>query len=74
LVLQVPPEAIVHIGGTDYVLVRKSDSDWTATEVQIGELHEAGVEVYSGLESGDQIAGKGVILLKPTIAESLRLR
>jgi len=73
-VLHVPPESIVHIGGSDYVLVRKSDSDWTVTKVQIGELHEAGAEVHGGLEDDDQIAGKGVILLKPTIAESLRVR
>ncbi|MCL2744427.1 MAG: efflux RND transporter periplasmic adaptor subunit [Planctomycetaceae bacterium] len=73
-VLHVPPESIVHIGGSDYVLVRKSDSDWIVTKVQIGELHEAGAEVHSGLEDGAQIAGKGVILLKPTIAESLRLK
>jgi len=73
-VLQVPPESIIHIGGLDYVLVRKSDADWTVTAVQIGELHESGVEVYSGLEDGDQVAGKGVILLKSVIAESLRVR
>ena len=72
--VQVGTEAIVHVGDTDYVLVRKSSTDWTAAEVQIGELHEAGVEVYSGLENGDQIVGKGVILLKPVIAEALRLR
>jgi len=73
-VLHVPPESIVNIGSVDYVLVRKSASDWVVTAVQIGELHEAGVEVHSGLENGDQVAGKGVILLKPTIAESLRLK
>jgi hypothetical protein len=73
-VLQVPPESIVHIGGSDYVLVRKSDSDWMVTEVKIGEHHESGVEVHSGLADGDQVAGKGVILLKPVISESLRVK
>jgi multidrug efflux pump subunit AcrA (membrane-fusion protein) len=74
LVLQVPPESIVHIGDSDYVLVRKSESDWMVTEVQIGEQHESGVEVYTGLDEGDQVAGKGVILLKPVISESLRMK
>ena len=74
VVLQVPPESIVHIGELDYVLVRRNDSDWNVTEVQIGELHESGVEVFSGLGDGDQVAGKGVILLKPVIAESLRMK
>ena len=73
-VLQVPSESIVHVGESDYVLIRMSDADWSVTEVQIGELHESDVEVFSGLEAGDQVAGKGVILLKPVIAESLRLK
>ena len=73
-VLQVPSESIVHVGESDYVLVRKSDADWSVTEVHIGELHESGVEVFDGLEDGDQVVGKGVILLKPVIAESLRLK
>ena len=75
-ILLVPSESIVHIGESDYVLVRQNDSDtdWNVTEVQIGELHETDVEVFSGLEDGDQVAGKGVILLKPIIAESLRMR
>jgi len=73
-ILQVPPESVVHVGESDYVLVRQNDTDWSVIEVLIGELHESGVEVFSGLEDGDQVAGKGVILLKPVIAESLRLR
>jgi hypothetical protein len=73
-VLHVPPESIVNIGGSDYVLVRTGDSDWFVTEVQIGERHESGVEVHSGLEDGCEVAGEGVILLKPMIAESLRVK
>ena len=73
-VLLIPPEAVIHIGGTDYVLVRKGDSDWTVTPVRLGELHKLGVEVHSGLEEGDQVVGRGAILLKPIIGEALRLR
>ena len=70
--LQVPQDSVVPIDGLNYVLVRKSDTDWTITEVRLGKIHDSGVEVFSGIEDGDQIAGKGVILLKPIIAESLR--
>jgi hypothetical protein len=73
-ILQVPPEAVIHIGDSDYVLVRKGDTDWAVTAVQIGEQHESGVEVFSGLNDGDEVVGKGVILLKPVIAEALRLK
>jgi multidrug efflux pump subunit AcrA (membrane-fusion protein) len=73
-VLLIPPEAVIHIGGTDYTLVRKGESDWAVTAVQIGKLFESGVEIYSGLEEGDQVVGKGAILLKPIIIEALRLK
>jgi len=74
MVLHIPPESIISTGGSDYVLVRKSDSDWRVTAVQIGELRESGVEVYGGLEDGDQVISRGAILLKPIIVESLRVR
>jgi hypothetical protein len=73
-VLHIPPESIISTGGLDYVLVRKGDSDWRVTAVQIGELRELGVEVHGGLEDGDQVIGRGAILLKPLIVESLRVR
>jgi len=73
-VLHVPPESVINIGGSDYVLVRTGDADWFVTDVQIGERHESGVEVHSGLEDGCEVAGEGVILLKPMIAEALRIR
>ncbi len=92
--LLVPPEGIVHVGRSDYVLVKESDDDgergepphaeknerrraplvWRVTEVKVGELHDAGVEIVGGLGPGNQIAGQGVILLKPYIIEALRAR
>ena len=74
LVLHIPPESIISTGGSDYVLVRTSDSNWRVNAVQIGELRESGVEVHGGLEDGDQVIGRGAILLKPVIVESLRVR
>ena len=70
--LLIPPEAVVHVGRSDYVLVRDANSDWRVTEVQVGELHNAAVEVLGGLRAGDKIASQGVILLKPCIIESLQ--
>ena len=54
------------------MLVCDGSKDWRVTDVQVGELHEAAVEVLSGLRAGDKIAGKGVILLKPCIIEALQ--
>ncbi len=70
--LLIPPEAVVHVGRADYVLVRDSSDDWRVTEVQVGELHKTSVEVLGGLRAGDKIAGHGVILLMPCIIEALQ--
>ena len=70
--LLIPAEAVVHVGRADYVLVGSGKADWQVTEVHVGELHDTAVEVLSGLRAGDRIAGKGVILLKPSIIEALQ--
>ncbi|HLA85749.1 MAG TPA: efflux RND transporter periplasmic adaptor subunit [Thermoguttaceae bacterium] len=70
--LLIPPEGVVHVGRADYVLVRDGRSDWRVTEVQVGELHDEGVEIVGGLRAGDQIAGRGAILLKPLIIQALQ--
>lgn len=72
--LLIPPEGVVHVGRSDYVLVRDGSRNWEVTQVQVGELHEQGMEVVAGLRAGDQIAGKGAILLKPLIVQSLQSR
>jgi hypothetical protein len=71
--LLVPPEGIVHVGRADYVLVNHGSEAWNVTEVQVGELHESGVEILDGLHAGDHVAGQGAILLKPYIVQSLQL-
>ncbi len=72
--LLIPAEAVVHVGRADYVLVSDGSGEWNVTEVQVGELHEKGVEVVDGLRAGDQVAGQGVILLKPYIIQALQAR
>ncbi len=66
------PEAIVHVGHSDYVLVRRSSEDWRVTEVQVGELHDGSVEILGGLRAADQVAAQGVILLKPYMIQALQ--
>jgi len=56
------------------VLENAYDVASAVTPVRLGELHESGVEVHSGLEEGDHVVGRGAILLKPIIGEALRLR
>jgi multidrug efflux pump subunit AcrA (membrane-fusion protein) len=38
--------------------------------VQVGELHDAQVEILDGLQPGDQVIAQGAILLKPLIVEA----
>jgi hypothetical protein len=42
------------------------------TEVQVGEVHGASVEILGGLEPGAVVVGQGAILLKPVLQEALR--
>ncbi len=70
--LLIPLEAVVHVGRSDYVLLHDGNGDWRVTDVQVGELHKTAVEVLGGLHAGDQIAGQGVILLKPCIVDALQ--
>ena len=72
--LLIPPEAIVHVGRADYVLVGNGNGDWRVTEVSVGELHDAAVEILGGLHAGEQVAGKGAILLKPYIIQAVQTR
>lgn len=68
----VPAAAVVHVGSTDYVLRRESESLWQIVEVSVGELHDSGVEILTGIASGEQLIGQGAILLKPLIVAGVR--
>lgn len=67
--LLVPLSGVVHVGRSDYLLVRADSGDLLPTAVQVGELHDDAVEILEGLKSGDAVVGQGAILLKPYIAE-----
>lgn len=70
--LLIPPESIVHVGRADYLLVQQEAGDWRVAEAHVGELHDAAVEILSGLQAGDHVASDGVILLKPFLIQALQ--
>jgi cobalt-zinc-cadmium efflux system membrane fusion protein len=70
--LLVPADGIVHVGRADYVLAGNGDGQWRVTEVQVGELRDAEVEILSGVQAGDRVAGQGAILLKPFMIQALQ--
>jgi hypothetical protein len=67
----IPADAVLHLGQFDYVLKASDKADeWLVTIVDIGESHGQNLEVLRGLAEGDEILGKGVILLKPYIQQA----
>ncbi len=71
--LLIPAESVVHIDRNDYALVATGvPGEWRVVAVRIGELHGKDAEVLDGLKAGDQVLGKGAILLKPVIVRSLQ--
>jgi len=70
--LLVPSAGVVHVGRTDYLLVRVGERDWRPAAVQVGEVHRDAVEILDGVRSGTEVIGQGAILLKPTIVEAVQ--
>jgi multidrug efflux pump subunit AcrA (membrane-fusion protein) len=70
--LLIPADGVLHIDERDYALVAAKLGTWQVIEVQIGELHDADVEVLSGMKAGDRVLGKGAILLKPVVVRCLQ--
>jgi RND family efflux transporter MFP subunit len=69
--LLVPSDAILHVGGSDYVLAQTDGGLWRVAEVQVGETSGTNVEILSGLAPGATIVGAGAILLKPLVVQAL---
>ncbi|HCT98696.1 MAG TPA: RND transporter [Methylococcaceae bacterium] len=66
-----PAEGILHIGDNDYILQAAGNDTWYITTVQVGEQIDDHVEILSGLKGGEKVIGKGAILLKPLLVQSL---
>ena len=71
--LLTPADAVIHIGRADYVLIQE-ESTWRVSEVKVCEMRNQTVEILDGLQEGEQIAGRGAILLKPVMIKSLQIR
>lgn len=71
-VLLVPAGGVLHIERSDYLLVEDRSEVWQAREVKVGERHDERVEILSGIKAGERVLGKGTVLLKPFLIESLR--
>jgi membrane fusion protein, heavy metal efflux system len=71
--LLIPTDGVIHVGRADYVLAGTDEADlWRVVDVQVGEPHDAQIEVLSGLSVGDRVLGKGAILLKPMVIRALQ--
>jgi len=71
LIRAVPPDAVVHVGADDFVLVRDGGDTWRIAEVKLGENHGSFIEVLAGLRAGDRVIGRNAILFKPLMARAL---
>lgn len=70
--LLAPADGVIHIGNSDYVLAATDQGDWRVVEVDVGDRHNAEVEIVSGLKEGDQIIGEGAVLLKPAVVRAIQ--
>jgi len=67
-----PPDSVLHIGRSDYVLVEAGSGVWQVTEVKVGEQDGTRVEILDGLQGGERVIGNGAILLKPVVVQALQ--
>ncbi|MEY2700030.1 MAG: hypothetical protein RIQ52_785, partial [Pseudomonadota bacterium] len=70
--LLIPPDALLHIGQQDFVLVADSHQDeWKVTRVRAGDRAGDRVEILEGLAGTETIIAQGAILLKPLVVQAL---
>jgi hypothetical protein len=70
--LLVPAEAVVHVGGKDYVLVLSAPGLWRSAPVTLGENYNGEIEVKRGVRKGDKVIADGAVLLKSFIIEATK--
>jgi hypothetical protein len=67
----VPAQGTVHVGDRDYVLARAKAGPWRIQEVDLGEQKGPLIEARSGVTIGEEVIGRGAILLKPFVIQAL---
>jgi membrane fusion protein, heavy metal efflux system len=70
-VVAVPLKAVIRLAEKSYVFVQHSREVFERREVQLGSTFGELVEVLEGLESGDQIAVEGSLLLEGALEKQL---
>jgi hypothetical protein len=67
----IPADAALHVGLKDYVLARAKEGPWRVQEVELGENQGSQIEARSGIAVGEEVIGRGAILLKPFVIQAL---
>jgi hypothetical protein len=67
----VPAQGTVHVGEKDYVLARAKTGPWRVQEVDLGEQKGPLIEARRGVSVGEEVIGRGAILLKPFLLQAL---
>ena len=67
----VPVDGTVHVGRRDYVLARAKAGPWRVQDVDLGEHQGPLIEARRGIAVGEEVIGRGAILLKPFIIQAL---
>jgi len=62
--LSVPGDAIMEEQGTNYLYIQVTGETYTKRAIKVGEDNGERVEVLSGLEDGERVVTKGVMVLK----------
>ncbi len=67
-----PVDGVLHVGRADYVLVGTDSGVWKVTEVTVGDIDGANIEILDGLHGGERVIGSGAILLKPIVVQAVQ--
>jgi membrane fusion protein, heavy metal efflux system len=63
----IPEGAVVRSSDKDFVFVEQSKGRFLSTPVKLGNAHDGGFAVTSGLKPGDRVVTKGAIYLKAAL-------
>lgn len=70
-VIQVAPEAVMNHEGRTFVFVQIGDEEFERRDIEIGRQGPKGIEVRSGLSSGERVAVAGGFSLKSRMLSEL---
>jgi cobalt-zinc-cadmium efflux system membrane fusion protein len=62
--MQVPAKAVFFQGGKHFVFTDEGGGRYTRREVRVGEEHDGGVTILSGLQDGQRVVADDVLMLQ----------